>query len=67
MIQVASANEIEHVQTLMTIKKYLEQGYYVYVACKNNPYKAASYKRLQFIDIDEDLYFKPEETVSIRL
>ncbi len=65
LIQLSSIEDLKRDNVISTIKNRLENGYYVFIACKNNPLKAKSYKRLQFINHDEDLYFKPEETIHV--
>lgn len=42
------------------ICKYLDDGYYVYVASPEKTNKFHSFQRLQFILLDEDLYFEPD-------
>lgn len=46
------------------ICRYLSDGYYVYVASDMKEYKQYSYKRIQFISKDEDLYFHPEVIIE---
>lgn len=65
MIQLASKEALNQQETINTIREYLEDGWYVYVACKKNPMRYSSYKRLQYIDLDEDLYFTPEKTIVL--
>lgn len=65
MIQLHSDADLTKADTLNSICEYLQNGWYVYVACKNNPMRFDSYKRLQFIDLNEDLYFKPEKTLCL--
>lgn len=64
MISIKSVNDLENGKILETIKEYLCDGWYVYISCKNNPLKMQSYKRIQFIDIDEDVYFTPEKVLD---
>ena len=65
MIKLSSEAALKHADTQKLIREYLEKGWYVYVACKNNPLRYNSYKRLQYIDLDEDLYFTPEKTIEV--
>lgn len=63
MIHVENAESIHRPRVLQEIREYLCGGWYVYVAAPRNPWKNQSYKRLQFIDQNEDLYFVPEKTI----
>lgn len=65
MIQLTTKEAMNQQETIRTIREYLEDGWYVYVACKNNPMRYNSYKRLQYIDLDEDLYFIPEKKIVL--
>lgn len=65
LIRLQSDAELNKPCTLQLIREYLEAGWCVYVACKKNPMRYDSYKRLQFIDWDEDLYFTPEKTIQL--
>lgn len=59
-IELSNVDHIKRLEVLKAIRKYLEDHYYVYVACNRNPFKMSSYKRLQFVDANEDIYFEPE-------
>lgn len=60
-----SIQELNNEEVAAAVRERLECGKYVYIACKNNPLKRKSYKRLQFIEQEEELYFEPEEIVQI--
>lgn len=66
LIQLSAIEDLNKETVISVISDWLESGKYVYIACKNNPLKAKSYKRLQFINQDEDLYFQPEEMISAK-
>lgn len=42
----------------------LKKGWTVFIAQKNNLLRGMSYERLQLIDIDEELYFQPQLSLS---
>jgi len=63
-IALMSRELLNHPKILEKIRGFLMDGWYVYVACNDNPYRHHSYKRLQFINLDEDLYFEPELTLQ---
>lgn len=64
VIQVGSTSSAGDPKVVHKIEEYLSKGYYVYVACKGNTLKPRSYKRLQFIESNEELYFTPEITLK---
>lgn len=66
LIRLKSAKLLQKPDAVKLFKEYLISGYYVFVACPNNPYKLYSYKRLQFIDQNEELYFEPEKVINFK-
>lgn len=65
LVQLSSVEDLNSETVISSIWNCLEDGKYVYIACKNNPLKVKSYKRLQFINDNEELYFEPEEVINI--
>lgn len=63
-IDLARPEELREAAVLKTVREYLENGWFVFIACKNDPLRLRSFGRLQFIESDEDLYFEPEVTIS---
>ncbi len=45
---------------LKCICQYLSEGYYVFISTNKKEYRSYSYKRIQFISQNEDLYFQPD-------
>lgn len=66
IVQLTAIEDLYRENVISVIRNLLECGKYVFIACKNNPLKAKSYKRLQFIDNDEDIYFVPEEIIDVK-
>ena len=64
MLTLSDAAQMEQPAVIETICEYLADGWFVFVACPDNPLRQKSYKRLQFIAPDEDLYFTPEKTMT---
>lgn len=65
ILRIKLKKHINDSDVVSIIKAHLLQGHYVYVACPENPYRLQSYKRLQFIDLNEDIYFKPEIEIDL--
>ena len=66
ILHVDSIDDLNLPEVGHFIHDHLEMGWYVFIACENNPLKYQSFQRLQFIDQDEDLYFEPEREVFVR-
>ena len=51
-------------KVLKCICQYLSEGYYVFVSSNKKEYRSYSYKRIQFISQNEDLYFQPDIVID---
>lgn len=65
LVKLQSPDALSKTETIHTIRQRLERGCCVYVACPDNPLRHESYKRLQYIDLNEELYFTPEEIIAL--
>ena len=65
-IELDSMDDLEKKPIQETVFDYLRKGWYVYLACKNNPQKVLSYNRLQLVDKNEDIYFTPELRITCK-
>lgn len=65
-IELDSMDDLEKKPIQETVFAYLRKGWYVYLACKNNPQKVLSYNRLQLVDKNEDIYFTPELRITCK-
>lgn len=59
-----SISSIEKRDIQECISNYLKSGWFVYISCSDNMLKEYSWRRLQFIDTSDDIYFEFDKIMN---